>query len=197
MKVKQVYLECMAARKDQYPKEPLPEIVLAGRSNVGKSTFINSFCQRKKLAYTSSVPGKTQTINFYRVNEKFRLVDLPGYGFAQASRKLIDQWTQNIQDYLSSREEIAEVILLVDSRHDPSKEDRTCFDFLVEAGFSGIVVATKLDKVPPSKRQGKLDKIKHELRMEEDLVFGYSSLLPETFIEVDDLIQQIIEDFSQ
>lgn len=146
-----VRLEAMAAHADQYPEPPLPEIALAGRSNVGKSTLINCLLQRKKLAYTSASPGKTRTVNFYNVDEQLRIVDLPGYGFAKASKQAQAEWAKSIEEYLQTRETLREVILLCDLRHEPTALDRQMYDWILEAGFSGIIIGTKADKLPRTK----------------------------------------------
>lgn len=158
MKIITSALEAMAALPSQYPTEELPEIAFAGRSNVGKSTLINSLCQRKKLAYTSATPGKTRTVNFYRIEAEweearhaFRLVDLPGYGYAKASRKAQEEWAAGINTYLESRSMLREVILLCDLRHAPTALDKQMYTWIRSNGFVGHVIATKADKVPVTK----------------------------------------------
>ncbi len=158
MKIITSALEAMAALPSQYPTEELPEIAFAGRSNVGKSTLINSLCQRKKLAYTSATPGKTRTVNFYRVEAEweearhaFRLVDLPGYGYAKASRKAQEEWAAGINTYLESRTMLREVILLCDLRHAPTALDKQMYTWIRANGYVGHVIATKADKVPVTK----------------------------------------------
>ena len=118
-----------AVREDQYPKEKLPEIALAGRSNVGKSSLINTLLKRKNLARTSSQPGKTQTLNFYIVNEEFYLVDVPGYGYAKVSQKQREAFGEMIQDYLETRPNLKGLIILVDARHEPTKDDIAMYDY--------------------------------------------------------------------
>lgn len=158
MKIITSALEAMAALPSQYPTEELPEIAFAGRSNVGKSTLINSLCQRKKLAYTSAIPGKTRTVNFYRIEAEweearhaFRLVDLPGYGYAKASRKAQEEWAAGINTYLESRSMLREVILLCDLRHAPTALDKQMYTWIRSNGYVGHVIATKADKVPVTK----------------------------------------------
>lgn len=158
MKIITSALEAMAALPSQYPTEELPEVAFAGRSNVGKSTLINSLCQRKKLAYTSATPGKTRTVNFYRVEAEweearhaFRLVDLPGYGYAKASRKAQEEWAAGINTYLESRTMLREVILLCDLRHAPTALDKQMYTWIRANGYAGYVIATKADKVPVTK----------------------------------------------
>lgn len=158
MKIITSALEAMAALPSQYPTEELQEIAFAGRSNVGKSTLINSLCQRKKLAYTSATPGKTRTVNFYRIEAEweeerhaFRLVDLPGYGYAKASRKAQEEWAAGINTYLESRTMLREVILLCDLRHAPTALDKQMYTWIRANGYVGHVIATKADKVPVTK----------------------------------------------
>ncbi len=147
MKIKTSRLEAIAAIPSQYPEGTLPEIAFAGRSNVGKSSFLNAVINRKNLARTSGKPGKTRTINFYNVNEEFRLVDLPGYGYAAVSKAEKAQWGKIIETYLMTREQLAEVILLVDIRHEPSAQDVQMYDWISAYGFEGYVMATKADKI--------------------------------------------------
>lgn len=152
MKVKISDLEKVAVKKETYPANNLPEFAFAGRSNVGKSSFINAMLGRKNLARTSSTPGKTRTINFYKVNEDLRLVDLPGYGYAKVSKKEKDSWANIINEYLETRENLLETILLVDIRHDPTQLDLQMYDYLLASGFSGIVIATKKDKISKDRK---------------------------------------------
>ena len=147
MKIISSELEQIAAIISQYPKSDLKEIAFAGRSNVGKSSFINAVINRKNLARTSSKPGKTRTVNFYKINNEFRLVDLPGYGYAQVSKSEKEKWGKIIETYLTNRGNLCEVILVVDIRHAPSKDDILMYNWLLEYGFSGYVIATKADKI--------------------------------------------------
>ncbi|WP_018130987.1 ribosome biogenesis GTP-binding protein YihA/YsxC [Effusibacillus pohliae] len=131
----------------QYPEGTQPEIALAGRSNVGKSSLINRMVNRKNLARTSAKPGKTQTLNFYHINRAFYFVDLPGYGFAQVPKSVKDKWAKFIEQYLAQREQLKAVLQLVDLRHPPTKEDMQMFDWLGHFGIPRIVVTTKADKI--------------------------------------------------
>ncbi len=151
MIIKTSRLEQIAAILSQYPDESLPEIAFAGRSNVGKSSFINGVLNRKNLAYTSGKPGKTRTVNFYNVNEAFRLVDLPGYGYAAVSRSAKDQWSTIIDTYLQNRDNLREVVLVVDSRHKPTTQDIQMYNWILSYGFTGYVIATKVDKLARTK----------------------------------------------
>ncbi|MDU1177013.1 MAG: ribosome biogenesis GTP-binding protein YihA/YsxC [Peptoniphilus harei] len=150
MKINKAELEKVAVEEKQYPDTNIKEFAFAGRSNVGKSSFINAMLNRKNLARTSSTPGKTRTINFYRVNDDLRLVDLPGYGYAKVAKSEKDKWAGIINRYLENRENLVETILLVDIRHEPTALDKQMYDYIIESGFSGIVIATKKDKIKKS-----------------------------------------------
>lgn len=143
--------EISAVKPAQYPKNDLPEIVLVGKSNVGKSSFINTMINRKKLARTSSEPGKTRQINFYNIDEKFYFVDLPGYGFSKMSKKEQEQVGKFIEEYLSHREQISLIIFLVDIRHSPSENDKLMYDYVIRSGLPFIILANKADKIAITK----------------------------------------------
>jgi len=168
MKIKSSDFLISAVNPSQYPEEPLPEIAFAGRSNVGKSSLLNMLINRKNLARTSSTPGKTQTINFYSIDELFRFVDLPGYGYARVSKTQKQAWAKTIETYLNTSENLLEVIQLVDIRHKPSEQDKEMYKWILECGFNGIVIATKLDKIKNSQLQKQLNTIRKELDMPED-----------------------------
>ncbi|WP_138159508.1 ribosome biogenesis GTP-binding protein YihA/YsxC [Peptoniphilus catoniae] len=177
MKVKTAELERVAVDPKQYPPEDLFEIAFAGRSNVGKSSFINAMLNRKNLARTSSTPGKTRTVNFYKVNDKMRIVDLPGYGYAKVSKKEKDSWAKVINQYLHLRESLKEVILLVDIRHEPTEQDKQMYEFIKEMGFSGIVIATKADKISRGKYNQALAIIAKKLQIQNrQNIIAFSSL---------------------
>lgn len=167
MKVNNPTLEKVAFTLEQYPGKNLPEIALAGRSNVGKSSFVNTLINRKNLARTSSQPGKTRTLNFYNIDEKFRFVDLPGYGYAVASKKAREDWADAINTYLMNRDNLKEIFLLVDFRHEPTNQDKMMYDYILDAGFSGTVIATKVDKVKKSQHSKHLSIIKKKLGVED------------------------------
>ncbi|MCI8618191.1 MAG: YihA family ribosome biogenesis GTP-binding protein [Clostridia bacterium] len=143
--------EVSAVKPAQYPKNNLPEIVLVGKSNVGKSSFINTMINRKKLARTSSEPGKTRQINFYNIDEKFYFVDLPGYGYSKMSKKEQEQVGHFIEEYLFNREQIALIIFLVDIRHSPTENDRLMYDYVIRSSLPFIILANKADKLAPTK----------------------------------------------
>lgn len=170
MKIKNSSFVTSAVWKEQYPEEPLPEIAFAGRSNVGKSSMINMLINRRGLAKTSSTPGKTQLVNFYDVDEKFRLVDLPGYGYARVSKSKKSEWGKIIDTYLSSRENLMEVLLLVDCRHKPTEDDREMYQWIKAYGYNGIVIATKSDKLSQSQLAKQLKIIRAALQMEPEAV---------------------------
>jgi len=169
MKIKEAVYELSAVKFDQYPQNGLPEIALVGRSNVGKSSLINRLINRKNLARTSSHPGKTRTLNFYRINELFYFVDLPGYGYAKVSQDLRQQWGKMIEKYILERKELGGVIQLIDIRHPPSEDDCYMQDWLAYHDFHRIVVATKADKIPRGKWQKHLTVIKKDLSLKPEV----------------------------
>ncbi len=168
MKIRESKFIISAVSPVQYPEEDTPEIAMAGRSNVGKSSLINMLINRKNLARTSSTPGKTQTINFYDIDEKFRFVDLPGYGYAKVSKSQKKSWGKVMETYLSGRKNLLEVILLVDLRHKPTQEDVQMYQWIKAYGFNGIVVANKLDKIKGSQLQKNIKVIRETLGMDDD-----------------------------
>ncbi|MCF1284783.1 ribosome biogenesis GTP-binding protein YihA/YsxC [Streptococcus sinensis] len=157
-----------AANKSHYPQDSIPEIALAGRSNVGKSSFINTLLNRKNLARTSGKPGKTQLLNFFDIDGKLRFVDVPGYGYAKVSKSERAKWGKMIEEYLTSRDNLRAVVSLVDLRHDPSADDVQMYEFLKYYEIPVIVVATKADKIP----RGKWNK--HESAIKKKLNFDKS-----------------------
>ncbi|MBM7648914.1 GTP-binding protein [Bacillus ectoiniformans] len=163
MKVNQVELVNSAVRPEQYPEGFLPEFALAGRSNVGKSSFINKMINRKSMARISSKPGKTQTLNFYKIEEALYFVDVPGYGFAKVSKSEREAWGKMIETYLTSREQLKACVMIVDLRHPPSKDDVMMYDFLKHYDIPAVVIATKADKIPKGKWQKHLKVIKQDL----------------------------------
>ncbi len=162
--------ETTAVVKNQYPAGDVPEIALVGRSNVGKSSLINCVLNRRKLARTSSTPGKTATINFYRVADRFRFVDLPGYGYAKVSKGEREKWTKMIENYLTGRENLMAVIQLVDARHKPTADDKTMAEWVRRCGYYTYVVATKLDKLKKSEVEKNLTTIYEELNLDDDCI---------------------------
>lgn len=154
MKIKSVNLETVIGITSKLPENIFPEFAFAGKSNVGKSSLINAIMNRKSYARTSAQPGKTQTINFYNINEEFYLVDLPGYGYARVSMETKAKWGKMIERYLQRSQQLKAVFLLIDIRHDPSANDRDMYEWIVQNGFEPIIIATKSDKIS----RGQIDK---------------------------------------
>lgn len=176
MKVNSAEIVISAVKPEQYPVEALPEFALAGRSNVGKSSFINKMLNRKNLARTSSKPGKTQTLNFYLINKIMHFVDVPGYGYAKVSKKEREAWGKMIEIYLKDREQLKAVVQIVDLRHPPSKDDVMMYNFLKHFEIPCIIIATKADKIPKSKWQKHLKVAKETLELDpNDHIILFSS----------------------
>ena len=190
MNLNNVALMLSAVSKRQYPNTDLPEIAFAGRSNVGKSSLINKLLNRKKLARVSAQPGKTATINFYDIDKTLIFVDLPGYGFAKVSKQEKEKWGRMIEEYLNEREQLIQVVLLVDMRHKPTNDDIMMFNWIVESGFEPVVIATKKDKVKPSQREDSLNLIKNTFGIDE--VIPFSSEKGDGVDEVWSLFKQMI-----
>lgn len=167
MKVTSSDIVISAVSPAQYPDTALPEFALAGRSNVGKSSFINKMLNRKGLARISSKPGKTQTLNFYLINEILHFVDVPGYGYAKVSKREREAWGKMIETYFTRREQLRAAVLIVDLRHPPTEDDRMMYDFLKHYEIPCIVVATKADKIPKGKWQKHLKVTKETLELEK------------------------------
>lgn len=194
MKVIISELEKVAVKKENYPSNNLPEFAFAGRSNVGKSSFINAMLGRKNLARTSSTPGKTRTINFYRVNEDLRLVDLPGYGYAKVSKKEKDSWEKIISEYLENRENLLETILIVDIRHEPTSLDVQMYNYINNLGFSGIVIATKKDKISKGLVKKNIDIIAKKLDVPaKENIIAFSSVDKSEISEMWYILEDIIK----
>ncbi|AZV63335.1 MULTISPECIES: ribosome biogenesis GTP-binding protein YihA/YsxC [Bacillales] len=168
MKVTSSDIVISAVKPEQYPNTPIPEFALAGRSNVGKSSFINKMINRKNLARTSSKPGKTQTLNFYIINEALHFVDVPGYGYAKVSKTERDAWGKMIETYFTSRDQLRAALLIVDLRHPPTKDDIAMYEFLKHYDLPRIVIATKADKIPKGKWQKHLKITRQTLNMEKE-----------------------------
>jgi len=193
MKITQAEFIISAARQDQLPTDALPEIALAGRSNVGKSSLINKMINRKNLARTSSVPGKTQTMNYYRINDMLYFVDLPGYGFAKVSKSQRAAWGKMIETYLLSREHLRLVLHIIDLRHPPTADDRAMFEWLSHFGIPVAVVATKADKLSKNHIQRHMKTIREQLALSSDTPFiPFSSETVQGKDELWSVIQQYI-----
>ena len=192
MIVKNPNFEISAVSKKQYPQNGLPEIVLVGKSNVGKSSFINTMINRKKLARTSSTPGKTRQINFYNMDNLFYFVDLPGYGFSKMSKKEQEQVGNFIEEYLFSRKNIALIIFLIDIRHSPTENDRLMYNYIISSGLPFIILANKADKIAITKVDETVKTLQKELNPIGDVpTFPFSS---ERKIYKDD-VWNFIDDF--
>ncbi len=159
MKVNKAEIVISAVEEAQYPDDQLPEIVLLGRSNVGKSSFVNTLIERRGLARTSSQPGKTQTMNFYRINDMFHFVDMPGYGYARVSKKEREKWGKMIEKYLKQRDNVHLIFQLMDARHEPSDDDAMMYDWLIYYGLHPIVIATKSDKLSKTNQKKSVNTI--------------------------------------
>ena len=175
MKVKNCDLKYIGTNFSHYPQDGLPEIAFAGKSNVGKSTLINAILGRKALARTSSQPGKTRTINFYGVNDMMYVVDLPGYGYAKVPKSEVAKWGMMMEEYLQKRKELRAIILLIDIRHEPGKNDIMMYEWLKHFGFDIIIAATKSDKINRSQIQKHLSVIRKTLKLtSEDVLIPFS-----------------------
>lgn len=165
MKVNKAEIVISAVAEAQYPDDDLPEVVLLGRSNVGKSTFVNTLIERRSLARTSQQPGKTQTMNFYQINDLFRFVDMPGYGYAKASKSERDKWGKMIEKYLRQRENVVMIFQLIDSRHEPSEDDHLMYDWLVYYDLNPVIIGTKADKISKSNQKKSMNQIAKALNL--------------------------------
>ena len=170
MVIKNVSLDIVCGITSKLPDTNRPEVAFAGKSNVGKSSLINGLMNRKSLARTSAQPGKTQTINFYNINEAMYLVDLPGYGYAKVSQSEKEKWGKMIERYLHTSKDLKAVFLLIDIRHDPSANDKMMYDWMVYQGFHPIIIATKADKIKRSQLQKQLKVIRLGLNTEKGAI---------------------------
>lgn len=195
MKINDIKLEKVVGLNSKIPSNNMMEFVLVGRSNVGKSSFINAISNRNNYAHTSSTPGKTRTINYYIVNKKFYIVDLPGYGFAKASITEQNNWATFINKYLKTSDKIEEIILIVDIRHKPSEKDCQMFSFIVSAtGYEPIVIATKLDKIKKSEINKNVASIREELGATNDcLIIPFSAEKKDGVKEFLNVLSSIVE----
>ncbi len=193
MQIDSVLEPLIAIRVSQYPNDCKNEFLLLGRSNVGKSSFINTLIERKNFARTSSKPGKTQTLNFYLVNDKFYLVDVPGYGFASVSKDTQKKFGIMIEDYLKTRENLRHVFLLIDYRHKPTEDDVLMYNFLKYYNLNVTIVATKYDKVPKNKRIKQDKLIKNTLDLKQDFV-PWSTITKKGRSEILEIISKYIEE---
>ena len=198
MVIKNVALETVCGITSVLPANTKIEVAFAGKSNVGKSSLINALMNRKSLARTSAQPGKTQTINFYNVNDMLYLTDLPGYGFAKVSQKEKEKWGQMIENYLHTSQQLCAVFLLVDIRHDPSANDKMMYEWMVYQGFHPIIIATKLDKIKRSQIQKQIKAIKTGLEVEpETIIIPFSAETKQGRDEIWDLIEQMMDNQAE
>ncbi len=194
MRIVKSELDTVAVKPSQYPPDTMAEIAFAGRSNVGKSSLLNLLTNRRKLARVSGSPGKTRTINFYLINDAFRIVDLPGYGYAKVSRNVTDNWGDMMEKYFQNREGLKKVIQLVDIRHKPTAQDVQMYDYLRHYGLDGIVVATKADKVSRNEAQKNVAVIRKTLQLTaEDKVIPVSALKKTGYDQLLSEIEEILE----
>ncbi|MGC4019315.1 MAG: ribosome biogenesis GTP-binding protein YihA/YsxC [Muricomes sp.] len=177
MIIKNINLETVCGITSVLPDNDKPEIAFAGKSNVGKSSLINALMNRKSYARISATPGKTQTINFYNINDEMYLVDLPGYGYAKVSEKEKAQWGKLVERYLHGSAQLKAIFLLIDIRHDPSANDKMMYKWIVEQGFKPIIIATKLDKLKRSQIQKHVKMVREGLELEKDsMIIPFSSV---------------------
>lgn len=176
MVIKKVNLDIVIGVTSAIPETELPEVAFAGKSNVGKSSLINALMNRKSYARTSSQPGKTQTINYYNINDRMFLVDLPGYGYANASQAVKAKWGKMVEKYLRTSAQLKQVFLLIDIRHDPSANDKMMYDWIVANGYRPVIIATKLDKIRRSQKEKQVKAVRTGLGLQkEDLLIPVSS----------------------
>lgn len=193
MIIKNVSLETVIGVTSNIPQNSMPEIAFAGKSNVGKSSLINVLMNRKSLARTSSQPGKTQTINFYNINDALYFVDLPGYGYAKVSQQEKEKWGKMIEKYLRQSKVLKAVFLLVDIRHDPSANDKIMYDWILSNGFHPVIIATKSDKINRSQLQKQIKAVRQGLDVDQDtIVIPFSAQTKQGQDEIYELIDCVL-----
>ena len=189
MVIKNVNLETVCGITSDFPENDKPEIAFAGKSNVGKSSLINSLMNRKSLARTSSQPGKTQTVNYYNINDALYFVDLPGYGYAKTAEVVKEKWGKMVERYLMSSKQLKQIFLLIDIRHEPSQNDKKMYEWIVYHGFSPVIIATKMDKIKRSQISKHIKMIKEGIGAKtETKIFPFSSLTKQGKDEIWDYI---------
>ncbi len=194
MVIKSVNLEIVCGVTSKLPDTALPEVAFAGKSNVGKSSLINAIMNRKSYARTSAQPGKTQTINFYNINDEIYFVDLPGYGYAKASKTEVEKWGQMIERYLKTSKQLKCVFLLVDIRHEPGANDKLMYDWVVANGFAPVIIATKLDKIKRSQKDKQVKLIREGLGAKGVQIIPFSATGKQGREEIYEVIDKILED---
>ncbi len=194
MVIKNVNLEIVCGPTSKLPANKLPEVAFAGKSNVGKSSLINALMNRKSYARTSAQPGKTQTINFYNINEEIYFVDLPGYGYAKASKVEVEKWGKMIEKYLHTSKQLKCVFLLVDIRHDPGNNDKIMYEWVTANGYTPVIIATKLDKIKRSQISKQVAAIRSGLGAREAVIIPFSATSKQGREDIYEIIDQILED---
>ena len=193
MEVRNVSLAAVGVKMSQYPTDGRPEVAFVGKSNVGKSTLINAMVGRRALARTSSQPGKTRTINFYDVEGLMYIVDVPGYGYAKAPKTEIEKWGKMIEEYLQNRQELRSIVMLIDIRHEPGKNDKIMYDWLKHYGYDIIIAATKSDKIKRSQLQKNLSVIRKSLDLKEgEILIPFSGPEKKGVKELWDAMENVI-----
>ncbi len=194
MVIRNVSLDMVMGVTSSMPQTTLPEVAFAGKSNVGKSSLINALMNRKSLARTSSQPGKTQTINFYNINDVMHLVDLPGYGYANASEEVKAKWGRMIERYLQKSQQLKQVFLLIDIRHAPSANDKLMYDWIVHNGYRPVIIATKLDKLKRSQVAKSVKIVREGLNLEkEDILIPFSAQTKQGLEQIWETIESFCE----
>jgi len=194
MVIKNVNLETVCGITSKFPDNPYMEFAFAGKSNVGKSSLINGLMNRKSLARTSAKPGKTQTINYYNINDELYFVDLPGYGYTTANEKVKAQWGKMVERYLHTSRQLQAVFLLIDIRHEPSGNDKLMYDWILAQGFFPVIIATKADKIKKSQLEKHIRMIREGLNVKpETVVIPYSALTKEGREEIYALLDEYLE----
>ncbi|MGL4912439.1 MAG: ribosome biogenesis GTP-binding protein YihA/YsxC [Romboutsia sp.] len=194
MKIRSTEITMSAVNKSQYPDEGIPEIALVGRSNVGKSSTVNTLLNRRNFARTSQTPGKTRTINFYLINEEFFFVDLPGYGYAKVAKTEKEKWGAIMERYLQERDELCAIFLLVDIRHEPTNDDVMMYEWIKHFGYNCVVIATKADKISRGQYQKHFSIIRKKLQLEKDEKILPISSLKKTGVE--EIWAEIIKQYN-
>lgn len=194
MVIKSVNLETVCGITSKLPENTLPEFAFAGKSNVGKSSLINGLMNRKSYARTSAQPGKTQTINYYNINNRLYFVDLPGYGYARVSQEIKAKWGKMIERYLHTSKQLKCIFLLIDIRHDPSANDVTMYEWIVQNGFQPVIIATKADKINRSQLQKHLKAIRTGLKLTQDqILIPFSAQTKQGREEIYEVLEQYLQ----
>ncbi len=194
MVIKSVNLETVCGVTSKLPENKLPEVAFAGRSNVGKSSLINALMNRKAYARTSAQPGKTQTINFYNINDQIYFTDLPGYGYAKASKTEVAKWGKMIEKYLHTSKQLRCVFLLIDIRHEPGENDKMMYDWVCANGYTPVIIATKLDKIKRSQTDKQIKLIRTSLGASDVTIIPFSATSKQGRDDIYEIIDKILED---